>query len=482
MKKILFAAAEAVPFIKIGGLADVAGSLPFAFDPKDYDVRVMLPAYTCIPETYRKSMKDLTHFQVFFHGRERYLGIREMVFRGLTFYFIDNEEYFGGPSPYTDYLYDIEKFSFFSFACLAALPHLDFQPDLIHCHDWHTGLIPPYLVTRFRFDPFFASMKTVFTIHNVKFQGLCDPEYLREISGLDDDLFRQGPLCSGSSGNMMRGALEYADAITTVSRSYAEEIRTEAYGEGLERMLSEKSDRLYGILNGIDEAFFNPQTDPALSRHYDTAHRKVGKAAAKKALQKELGLEVNPHVMLLGIVSRLTDQKGMDLVLPLLEKLTAPSFCQLVVLGTGESRYEDSFRTMASLRPDRLAVCTLYDEALSHRIYAASDAFLMPSRFEPCGLSQLIALRYGSLPIVRATGGLKDTVRSLDKEGEQATGFVFEDYDVGGLNWAFELAFRTYSEDRPLWEKMQRNAMQEDFSWTRSARSYGDLYRQVTEH
>ena len=476
MKKILFAAAEAVPFIKTGGLADVIGSLPFAFDPEERDVRVMLPAYTAIPDEYRQNMRDITHFEVGFNGRQRYLGIKELLYKGLRFYFIDNEEYFGGPSPYTDYMYDIEKFAFFSFAALAALPHIDFQPDLIHCHDWHTGLIPPYLATQFRYDPFFADMRTVFTIHNLKFQGLCDRDTLRNISGLPWELLAQGPLCSDSSGNMMRGGLEYADFITTVSESYAREITTPEYGEGLDAVLQQKRDHFYGIVNGIDTEVFNPATDPALKRHYDVSRVKSGKAAAKATLQKELGLEVNPEVMLLGIVSRLTDQKGMDLVMPLLEKLTRSCRCQLVVLGTGEAHYENGFRQMAASRPQRMAVCTLYDEALSHRIYAASDAFLMPSRFEPCGLSQLIALRYGALPIVRATGGLKDTVRSLDKAGKQATGFVFEDYDVGGLNWAFELAEKTFFEERATWDALRRNAMREDFSWKRSAEEYGKLY------
>lgn len=476
MKRILFAAAESVPFVKTGGLADVVGSLPYAFDPEKYELRIMLPAYTCIAESFRESMETLASFDVYFNGRQRYLGIKHLLHKGMHFYFIDNEEYFGGPAPYTDYMYDIEKFSFFSFAVLASLPHIPFQPDLIHCHDWHTGLIPPYLATQFRHDPFFENIRTLFTIHNLKFQGLCDRDSLKNISGLPWELFAQGPLCSGSSGNMMRGALEYADAVTTVSKSYGEEITTPEYGEGLEGIFQGMQHRFYGILNGIDEEIFNPATDPALKRHYDVSHVKSGKAAAKAALQKELGLETDPEAMLLGIVSRLTDQKGMDLVLPLLEKFTQKGLCQLVVLGTGEAHYENSFRQMADTRPLQMAVCTLYDEALSHRIYAASDAFLMPSRFEPCGLSQLIALRYGTLPIVRATGGLKDTVRSLDKYEKKATGFVFEDYDVGGLNWAFDLAFSTFRYERPLWEAMRRNAMREDFSWRRSAEEYGNLY------
>ena len=478
MKKILFAASEAVPFVKTGGLADVVGSLPYAFDPSEWDVRVVLPAYTSISPIYREKMKDVTHFMTWFNGRDRYVGIRELFFRGVHYYFIDNEEYYGGAGPYTDYTYDIEKFTFFSHAVLAILPNIGFQPDIIHCHDWHSGLIPVYLKTRYAEQDFYRNIKTIFTIHNLKFQGVCDREYLMDISGLPGELFGSGPLCSGGCGNMMQGALVFSDAVTTVSKSYAEEIKTREYGEGLDWLLRAVSGHFYGIVNGIDETVFDPASDPSLKVHYSLSNLKSGKAASKKALQQELGLKEEKDSFLLGIVSRLTDQKGLDLIIPLLDKLTAPPF-QLVVLGTGEYRYEMIFRQYAEARPDRIRSLAYYDEALSHRIYAGCDAFLMPSRFEPCGLGQLIALRFGTLPIVRATGGLKDTVRSFDKSGRDATGFVFEDYDVGGLNWGIDYALDTFRNHKDDWNRLVRNAMKEDFSWQSSAREYAALYQKM---
>ena len=478
MKNVLFATAEAVPFIKTGGLADVAGSLPYAFDPTEWDVRVVLPAYTSISPVYREQMKDVMHYYIYFNGRDRYLGVREMFFRGIHFYFLDNEEYFGGAGPYTDYTYDIEKFSFFSLAVLAFLPQIGFRPDIIHCHDWHTGLVPVFLKSFYSDQEFYRGIKTIFTIHNLKFQGVCDRQYLMDITGLPAELFGSGPLCSGGSGNMMQGALVFADAVTTVSRSYAEEIKTREYGEGMDWLLKAISGHFCGIVNGIDETVFDPASDPALKVHYSLSNMKSGKAASKKALQQELGLQQEPGSFLLGIVSRLTDQKGLDLVIPLLDKLSAPPF-QLVVLGTGEYRYELIFRQYAEARPDRIRSLAYYDEALSHRIYAGCDAFLMPSRFEPCGLSQLIALRYGTLPIVRATGGLKDTVRSFDKAGLKATGFVFENYDVGGLNWGIDYALDTFLNHPGDWNRLRRNAMKEDFSWKSSAREYAALYQKL---
>jgi len=480
MKQILFASSEVVPFVKTGGLADVCGSLPYAFDPEKWDVRVILPAYTSISPLYRQQMKDLFHLYFPFNGRDCYAGVRELVYRQIHFYFVDNEEYFGGAGPYTDYTYDIEKFTFFSRAVLTLLPRIGFQPDIIHCHDWHTALIPAYLKTLYRDDPFYAKTKSIFTIHNLKFQGICDKDFLRRISGLPAELFAEGPLCSGSSGNMLRGALSFADFVTTVSISYAQEVKTPAYGEGLERQLAQRGDTFCGIVNGIDELVFDPARDPSLSVHYTVKNVAANKKKAKAALQKELGLQEEPDSLLIGIVSRLTDQKGVDLIIPLLDRLSAPPF-QLAVLGTGEYHYELIFRHYSEARTGRVRACAVYNEALSHRIYAGCDAFLMPSRFEPCGLSQLIALRYGTLPIVRATGGLKDTVFSYDKKGKKATGFVFEDYDVGGLNWGISLALDTYLNHPDDWQQMVRNAMRQDFSWTASAKEYEALYRKLTD-
>lgn len=478
MKNILFAASEAVPFIKTGGLADVVGSLPFAFDREKEDVRVILPAYTSIPSVYRGQMEDLFHFMIFFNGRDRYVGVRQLSYQGLIFYFVDNEEYFGGPGPYTDYEYDIEKFSFFSLAVLSALPKIGFKPNILHCHDWHTGLIPVYLKTSFMNDSFYRRTKTVFTIHNLKFQGICDRDHLMRMSSLPPEFFAEGPLCSGSSGNIMRGALSFADAVTTVSETYAEEVRTPAFGEGLQNVLAALGDRFSGIVNGIDTKLFNAGSDPALPAHFTAKTLKAGKAKNKKALQRELGLAEEADSFLLGIVSRLTDQKGFDLLLPLMDKLSSYPF-QLAVLGTGEPRLENAFRTAAERYPARVAVVTHYDEALSHRIYAGCDAFLMPSLFEPCGLSQLIALRYGTLPIVRATGGLKDTILSYDKGHLKSNGFAFETFDTGGLDWAIEMAKNIFFQDKKTWQILCQNAIMADNSWEKSAKKYEKLYQKI---
>ena len=476
--KVLFAAAEAVPFIKTGGLADVAGSLPYAFDRDQYDVRVILPCYTCISPRYRSQMKDVMHTVMHFNGRDRYLGLRELDLNGITFYFIDNEDYFGGSGPYTDYTYDIEKFTFFCKAVLAILPIINYQPDIIHCHDWHTGLIAPYLKTALNWDPFYQNIKTVFTIHNLKFQGLCGRDFLCGISGLPWHLFAEGALCSGSGGNMMKGAIQFSDKITTVSDSYAEEIKTPEYGETMDGMLQWRSPDFCGIVNGIDYDMFDPEADPSLAVRYNVDSVAKGKAASKAALQKELGLAVEKDSFLIGIVSRLTEQKGLDLIIPALDRLTKKP-CQFVVLGTGDYIYERTLQEYAAACPDRMKACLLYDEALSHRIYAGCDAFLMPSRFEPCGLSQLIALRFGTLPIVRATGGLKDTVIPYDKAGMNATGFAFENYDWGGIHWALDVALDTFLNHRRAWNAMRKNAMRQDFSWTSSAKKYEALYRDV---
>lgn len=476
--KILLAAAEAVPFIKTGGLADVVGALPYALDPERFDVRVMLPAYTCIAPHLRAQMKDVLNTTLFFNGADRYLGLRALEREGITFYFLDNESYFSGPGPYTDYTFDIEKFAFFSRGLLALLPMIDFRPDVIHCHDWHSGLIPPYLKTVLHVAPFYQNIKTVFTIHNLKFQGLCGREYLCQISGLPWHLFYEGSLCSGSGGNMMKGAIQFADKITTVSGSYAEEIKTPYYGETMDGMLQWRGNDFSGIVNGIDTNLFDPAKDEALPEKYSLDTLAKGKDIAKAALQKEMGLAQEKDAFLLGMVTRLTEQKGLDLLLPLLGKLCEAPF-QLAIIGSGDYFYEHSLWECAAAHPRRMSVFLGYSDPLARRIYAGCDAFLMPSRFEPCGLSQLIALRYGTPPIVRATGGLKDTVASLDKAGDEATGFAFENYDATGFNWAIDYALDTYQHHPRTWKKLRENAMKQDFSWSRSAKEYEALYQSL---
>ncbi len=478
MKRILFAASECVPFIKTGGLADVVGSLPFSLDPAEFDVRVILPAYTVIPEQYRKGMRELFHFYSFFNGRDRYIGVREYVRQGIHFYFIDNEEYFGGSSPYTDYYYDIEKFCFFSKAVLSVLPSLQFRPDVIHCHDWHSGLIPVYLKTEFAGDPFYQGIRSVMTVHNLKFQGVFDAEVMSRVSGLPMELFSIDKLRTYNDGNMLKGGLVYADRLTTVSPTYAEEVKTPAFGEGLDGLFRARSQEFRGILNGIDSAFFDPASDNLISAKYSVTDFRAQKRRNKLALQRELCLNPDDKVCVIGLVSRLTEQKGLDLIGRILPELMA-SRVQLVVLGTGEGQYEQMFASGAAAYPGRLSANFRYSEELAHRIYAGCDALLMPSRFEPCGLSQLIALRYGTLPIVRETGGLKDTVQPYNRFTGEGTGFSFADYDPYVLLSTLRLALKTYYENRRAWNKLAERAMTQDYSWKRSAGLYEALYNEL---
>lgn len=476
MKKILFTASECVPFIKTGGLADVIGSLPGAIDRDEFEVRVMIPAYTIIPEQYRSKMKTVCYFQSFFNGRDRYIGVKELELGGVTYDFIDNEEYFGGGYPYTDYYYDIEKFCFFCKAVLSVLPSLGFRPDIIHCNDWHTGLIPVYLKTEFAGDPFYQGIKSIMTVHNLKFQGVYNAKYMSRVSGLPMDLFTIDKLLTYDDGNMLKGGLVYADRITTVSETYAEEIKTPDYGEGLDGLFRARSHEFCGIVNGIDDQVFDPTSDRLIPHRYSLRTVLSGKIKNKLALQRQLGLEEDDSVMMFGIVSRLTEQKGMELIARVLPDLMA-SRAQLVVLGTGEYHYENVFRSAAQAYPGRLSANFTYSEELSHRIYAASDAFIMPSRFEPCGLSQLIALRYGSLPIVRETGGLKDTVVPYNRFTGEGTGFSFQFYDSNVFLNILRDSLKTFYEDRKAYAKLQRQAMEQDFSWEASAKKYEEMYR-----
>ena len=475
MKKILFTASECVPFIKTGGLADVIGSLPAVLDREKFEVRVMIPAYVIIPEQYRSEMKTVCYFQSFFNGRDRYVGVKELVRDGVIYDFIDNEEYFGGSYPYTDYYYDIEKFCFFCKAVLSVLPSLGFRPDIIHCNDWHTGLIPVYLKTEFAGDPFYQGIKSIITVHNLKFQGLFNAKDMSRISGLPMELFTIDKLLTYDDGNMLKGGLVYADKITTVSETYAEEIKTPEYGEGLDGIFRARWHEFRGIVNGIDDVVFDPAADELIPHRYTRRTMLTGKTKNKLALQHRLGLEEDDSVMMLGIVSRLTEQKGMELISRVLPELMA-SRVQLVVLGTGEAHYENVFRSAAQAYPGRLSANFTYSEEISHQIYAATDAFLMPSRFEPCGLSQLIALRYGSLPIVRETGGLKDTVIPYNQFTGEGTGFSFLFYDSAVLLDILRYALKTYYENRKGYAKLQRRAMEQDFSWEASAKVYEEMY------
>lgn len=475
MKNILFVASEAVPFIKTGGLADVVGSLPKSFDKKKYDVRVILPRYTCIKKEYRDNMEYLTHFYMDLSWRSQYVGIFQTDHKGIKYYFIDNEFYFNGAYPYGDAYTDIEKFAFFSRAVLSALPVIGFQPDVIHCHDWQTGLIPVYLKDTFHAGEFYQRIRSVMTIHNLKFQGIWDMKRVQDITGLSRYYFSADKLEAFGDANYLKGGIVYADAVTTVSKSYAREIQTPFYGERLDGLLRARSNVLTGIVNGIDYDEYNPETDSRLFRRFSTATFRASKKFNKSKLQEELGLENDPRCMMIGIVSRLTDQKGLDLIDCVFDEMCQDAV-QFVILGTGEARYENMFRHYAWKYPGKVSSSIYYSEDISHRIYASSDAFLMPSLFEPCGLSQLISLRYGTVPIVRETGGLKDTVVAYNEYEKTGTGFKFVNYNAHEMMAAVRYAQRIYYDNRRDWNKIAERGMECDFSWANSAKQYEELY------
>lgn len=478
MKKILFVASECVPFIKTGGLADVVGTLPKYFDKEKFDCRVIIPKYTCIPDKFKDQMTFITSFYMNYQYRDCYVGLYEMDYQGVKFYFVDNEDYFSGFGPYTDMKFDLEKFAFFSKAVLAALPILDFQPDILHCHDWQAGLVPVHIHDQFAANPFYWDMKSIMTIHNLKFQGVWDINTIKRYSELSDYYFTSDKLEAYKNGNMLKGGLVYADKITTVSNTYAEEIKTEYYGEGLDGLMRARSNNLVGILNGIDYEAYDPANDPMLPHAYDVENFRKEKAKNKAALQKELGLTVDPKAFMVGVVSRLTDQKGFDLVNAVMDELCAEDV-QLVVLGTGEKAYEEMFKHYAWKYPERVSANLKYSEELSKKIYGSCDAFLMPSRFEPCGLSQLMALRYGTLPIVRETGGLKDTVEAYNEFAHTGTGFSFTNYNAHEMLKIFNYAKSVYQNNKRDWNKLVENAMKADFSWNASAKKYEDLYENM---
>ena len=475
MKKILFATSEAVPFIKTGGLADVAGSLPKCFDKKYFDIRVILPKYACMKQEWKDKMEYVTHFYMDLGYKNCYVGIMHMEYDGIQFYFIDNEYYFSGPKPYDSAPWDLEKFAFFSKAVLSVLPVINFRPDVIHCHDWQTGLIPVYL-DNFRYlGEYYRGIKTVMTIHNLKFQGVWDTKAVQKITGLPDYYFAPDKMEAYKDANLLKGGIVYADKVTTVSRSYAEEIKTSFYGEGLEGLMNARANDLWGIVNGLDYNDWNPDTDYRLAKNFNISNFRRNKPANKMALQEELGLDQDSHVMLIGIVSRLTDQKGFDLIAYIMDELCQDAV-QIVALGTGEERYENMFRHFDWKYHGKVSAQIYYDEAMSHRIYAASDAFLMPSLFEPCGLSQLMSLRYGTLPIVRETGGLKDTVVPYNEFEGTGTGFSFVNYNAHEMLATIRYAESVYYDKKREWNKMVDRAMAADFSWNNSARQYEEMY------
>lgn len=481
MKNILFAASECVPFIKTGGLADVVGSLPKYFDKEKYDIRVVLPKYNCMNQKWKDMLEYVDHFYMHLAGEDRYVGIMTCEYDGVRFYFIDSEYYFSGFAPYDgDPRWNIEKFAFFSKAVLSILPVIDSRPDLIHCHDWQTGLIPVYL-DNFRYlGEYYRGIKSIMTIHNLKFQGVWDPRTVKDITGLPDYYFVPDKMEAYRDANLLKGGIVYADKVTTVSQTYAQEIKTPFYGEGLDGLMNARAGDLCGIVNGLDYNEWNPATDPKIVKNFDVSDFRKLKVMNKTALQEELGLDVDPKAMMIGMVSRLTDQKGFDLVDYMMDELCQDSV-QIVVLGTGDAKYENMFRHFAWKYAGKVSANIYYSDELSHKIYASCDAFLMPSLFEPCGLSQLMSLRYGTLPIVRETGGLKDTVEPYNEYEKTGTGFSFTNYNAHEMLGTIRYAEQIYYDKKRDWNKIVERAMSADFSWNNSARQYESLYASLLE-
>ena len=478
MKKVLYVASECVPFIKTGGLADVVGTLPKKFNRDEYDVRIVIPKYMCLPEKYRNNMKYITHFHMDIGWKQQYVGIMYLEYEGVPVYFIDNEYYFNGFNIYGDTKWDIEKFCFFCKAALSILPTIGFQPDIIHCHDWQAGLVPVYLRTVFANNPFYSNIRSVMTIHNLQFQGNWDIDTIKDYSGLPDYVFTPDKLEFKKDASMLKGGLVYADKITTVSNTYAQEIQTPYFGEGLDGLLRARWQSLWGIINGIDYQVYNPGTDKKIEHRFTVKNYKKEKVKNKLALQKRLHLPEDPNVYMIGLVSRLTDQKGLDLVDRAMNDIMTDG-TQFVILGTGDRRYEDMFRYYQGIHPAKISANIFFSDELSHQIYAASDAILVPSRFEPCGLTQLMALRYGALPIVRETGGLKDTVQPYNEYEGTGTGFSFANYDPRDLLNTINYSKKIFFDDKNAWAAMQKRAMEQNYSWDNSAKIYEELYNQI---
>lgn len=476
MKKVLFVASEATPFIKTGGLADVMGALPKALAAKGMDVRLVIPKYSLIKEEWKSRMKPVTTGIVNLAWRQLYYGVDEIQLDGVTVYFVDNEWYFK-----RDRLYgfedDAERFAYFCRAVLTMLPHVGFQPDIIHCNDWHTGLLGVFLKEDFYHDPYYAHIKVIYTIHNLKYQGIYPPTIMQDIIGLPKELFDNGNLECDGCVNYMKSGMVYADSITTVSPTYAQEITYPYFGERLDGYIRDNQDRVHGIINGLDETAYNPSLDSYITQTYTSDNARSGKRINKDALRRELGLRIKRGVPMIAMVSRLVEDKGMDLVIRIMDELVEDDV-QLVIVGTGDAKYEQAFRDLAQRHPTKVSANILFDEGLAHRVYAASDIFLMPSRYEPCGLSQLIALKYGSIPVVRETGGLKDTVIPFDKHTGIGNGFTFLNFNAHELLFTAKRALGYY-EDTVLWDQLVKNAMDSDYSWNQSAQAYINLYQSV---
>ncbi|WP_248925516.1 glycogen synthase GlgA [Paenibacillus hamazuiensis] len=474
--KVLFAASEAVPFAKTGGLADVIGSLPKELAKLGTDVRVILPNYEDVPAVYKEQMETVATFNLTMGWRNLYCGILQLVHDGITFYFIDNEYYYRRKGCY-GYGDDAERFAYFCRAVLDALPYIDFMPDIIHCHDWQTGMIPVLLRAHFSWQEPYKHIKTMMTIHNLMYQGVFAKEMFEDFFALGEEHFSGYALEMHGGASFLKGGLLYSDVITTVSPTYASEIQMPFYGENMDSLLRSQSHRLYGIVNGIDYDEFDPMTDPRVDVNYRDSFAK--KQQNKLLLQERLGLPIRKEVPLIALVTRLVEQKGIDLIDHVIEQLLALE-AQWVVLGTGEQRFERLFQWAADRYPDKLSANILFDETLARKIYAGSDLFLMPSKFEPCGIGQLIAMRYRSVPIVRETGGLCDTVQAYNEETGEGTGFSFSYYNAHDMLYTVERAVRIYS-NAEAWAAILNNIKKKDFSWRKSAAAYAVLYDKLVK-
>ncbi len=480
-RSVAFIGSECYPFVKTGGLGDVMYALPKALIKQNCDIKVILPYYKCIPKKYREKMVYKGSFQMDLcaDGRSFYVGIMEYVWEGVVYDFIDNEDFFSNGNPYTNLVDDIPKYCYFAKAALAALNYMDWIPDIIHCHDWQAALVPVYLRTKFE-DTRLACAKTILTIHNLRFQGIYNIPTIRYWSGLPDYVFNKDALKVGyEDANMLKGGLTYSNIITTVSNTYAGEIQSEYYGETLDAHLRYHSGKLRGIVNGIDYDIWNSITDDRLYANYDTTNVLDKKKENKRNLQKELGLDQDEHKFVIGLISRLTDQKGLDLVNSIMTQIM-DEHTQVVVLGSGDRKYEDSFRYYENTYKGSVCSNIMYDETRAHKIYAGADALLVPSRFEPCGLTQLIAMHYGTIPIVRETGGLKDTVEPYNMYTNTGNGFTFDRYESGLLLVAINRAKNLYFLSRWCWDEMVQRDMDKNLSWDNSAKQYKNLYLDLT--
>ena len=481
-RSVAFIGSECHPFVKTGGLGDVMYALPRELVRLNCDVRVILPRYACIPQEYQDKMVYRGEFYMDLGrtGRSYYVGIMEYICDGVVYDFIDNQEFFSSGRPYTNLVDDIPRYCFFSKAALAALNYMDWIPDIVHCHDWQAALVPIYLRTLFKDTPV-GRAKSILTIHNLRFQGVYNIPTIKYWTGLPDEVFNMGALQQDwVDANLLKGGLAYADRITTVSHTYAGEIQTPAYGERLDAHLRYHSWKLRGIVNGIDYGMWDPQTDPALAENYGLGNVLEHKMANKRALQRELGLQEDEGKFVIGLVSRLTNQKGLDLVSAIMPQILDGN-TQMVVLGTGDQEYEDTFRYYENTHRGTFSACIQYDEGRAHRIYAGADVVLVPSRFEPCGLTQLNAMHYGTLPIVRETGGLKDTVEPYNEFTGGGNGFTFDRYESGLLLEAINRAKSLYFTNRYHWDEIVQRDMAKDVSWANSARQYKDLYLELTQ-